>query len=353
MLLLGLTGSIATGKSTVASVLSSAPYNLPIIDADLLARQVVAPGTRAYTEIVEYFGTKLGTKDLFLEPTTATTAGAAAAAATTTSSLFSSPLRPLNRTTLGRLVFGSTPSALKNRAMLNRITHPRVRLAMVRLVLYYYIRGHAAVVLDIPLLYESGLDIFCGAILMVAVRDPEVQMRRLMERDVKIAPATTRGGGGAKTEIEVDKRRRKENASNRINSQSPIAEKVGRTLARGPRRGAIVWNDTDGIEALRAEVARVVEEVMVPFSPPLFSSPPPSYPSASSPPSHSSTRDSGLPSPSPRISWYHMWLWTSPLAAALVAGTEVWSGWRARRMWEASKEAAEVVGAANARRKGD
>jgi dephospho-CoA kinase len=45
MLLIGLTGSIATGKSTVSKILSQPPYSLPIIDADLLARKVVEPGS--------------------------------------------------------------------------------------------------------------------------------------------------------------------------------------------------------------------------------------------------------------------------------------------------------------------
>ena len=56
MLLLGLTGSIATGKSTVSQILSSPPYNLPIIDADKVARQVVEPGTSGYNKIVAHFG---------------------------------------------------------------------------------------------------------------------------------------------------------------------------------------------------------------------------------------------------------------------------------------------------------
>ena len=56
MLLIGLTGSIATGKSTVSSLLQQPPYSLPVIDADLLARKVVEPGTRGYRKIVNYFG---------------------------------------------------------------------------------------------------------------------------------------------------------------------------------------------------------------------------------------------------------------------------------------------------------
>ena len=66
MLLLGLTGSIATGKSTVSSVLSNAPYKIPIIDADVLARRVVEPGTPGYKKIVAHFSST--TPDLLLPP---------------------------------------------------------------------------------------------------------------------------------------------------------------------------------------------------------------------------------------------------------------------------------------------
>ena len=56
MLLLGLTGSIATGKSTVSQILQAPPYNLPIVDADKISRQVVEPGTAGYKKIVDTFG---------------------------------------------------------------------------------------------------------------------------------------------------------------------------------------------------------------------------------------------------------------------------------------------------------
>lgn len=333
MLLIGLTGSIATGKSTVASILASPPYNLPIIDADQLARQVVAPGTHAYAEIVEYFGRKLGMEDLFLEVEGNDTSGTNTTAAqhtprpvstmsntlahshapsTAINTTKSSSLRPLNRAALGRRVFGPSPSAQRDRKVLNRITHPRVRLAMLRLILYYYITGHWAVVLDIPLLFESGLDIFCGGVMMVAVRDPEIQMRRLLDRD--------RGKGLERKEAE-----------NRVLSQGRVEEKVGRTRERGAGRGVVVWND-GGLGELREEVERALGETLgltgeTEIQPATHHPPPPPSPSP-------------LPSPSanlhlPPHQWWTWWLWASPWAAALVASVEVWRGWTARRRWEA------------------
>lgn len=349
MLLIGLTGSIATGKSTVASILAAPPYCLPFIDADLLARQVVAPGTRGYAEIVAYFGGKLGMEDLFLdeqgkwegevEASTSTSASAHDAVvpsrAGSTSSFSSTmktknnknkdptpTLRPLNRAALGRRVFGSSPSALRDRKVLNRITHPRVRLAMLRLILYYYILGHWAVVLDIPLLYESGLDIFCGGVMMVAVRDPEVQMRRLLERD-------------------REKGLTRQEAENRVASQKNLREKVGRTAERGVGRGAVVWND-GGLEELRKEVLRGVLEIAgyVRGGTAVGEVEAETETETEEKPNNSgSIIKKGDPLQTLQLSthpnrWWTWWLWASPWAAVLVAGAEVWRGWQARRRWE-------------------
>src|SRR4051794_36904128 len=105
MLLIGLTGSIATGKSTVSSILSASPYSLPIVDADLLARKVVEPGTPGYRAIVSYFGPS--TPDLLLPaghdmPENGPTGQG----------------RPLNRPALGKRVFGSDEQRKKDRQKL-------------------------------------------------------------------------------------------------------------------------------------------------------------------------------------------------------------------------------------------
>ncbi|PWY92233.1 CoaE-domain-containing protein [Aspergillus heteromorphus CBS 117.55] len=170
MLIIGLTGSIATGKSTVSALLSSPPYSLPIIDTDLLARKVVEPGTPGYASILSHF--LPSTPDLLLPPLDANDP--------------SSP-RPLNRPALGRRVFGTSPSAIAARTTLNQIVHPAVRREIYKALLHYYVRGHWAVVLDVPLLFESGMDVLCGTVVVVGVRDPEVQMRRLRARDAHLS----------------------------------------------------------------------------------------------------------------------------------------------------------------------
>ena len=136
MLLLGLTGSIATGKSTVSALLSKPPYSLPIVDADLIARQVVEPGTAGYHAIVKHFSPT--TPDLLLPESTPKG-------------------RPLNRPALGRRVFGSGDERERDRKVLNGIVHPAVRREMYKQMVWAYLKGYWAVVLDVPLLFEDGI----------------------------------------------------------------------------------------------------------------------------------------------------------------------------------------------------
>ncbi|TPX10844.1 uncharacterized protein E0L32_008233 [Thyridium curvatum] len=225
MLLIGLTGSIATGKSTVSSLLSAPPYSLPIIDADLLARKVVEPGTSGYNAIVKHFGEGI------LVP--------AGGDAQMPERGTDGKGRPLDRPALGRRVFGDAEEARKNRAVLNGIVHPAVRREMYRQLALCYLRGHWAVVLDVPLLFESAIDTICGAVVVVAVRDPAVQMRRLRERDPHLSAG---------------------DAENRVRSQGDVRDKARRCEARGAGKGYVVWNDASR-EELAVELARVMEQV--------------------------------------------------------------------------------------------
>ncbi|PWY70318.1 CoaE-domain-containing protein [Aspergillus sclerotioniger CBS 115572] len=231
MLIIGLTGSIATGKSTVSSLLSSAPYQLPIIDTDLLARKVVEPGTPGYKAIVDYFGPT--TPDLLLPPPPNDLP--------TSTSSSKSPNRPLNRPALGRRIFGTDPSRTRDREVLNKIVHPAIRREIYKSILYYYVRGHWAVVLDVPLLFESGMDLMCGVVMVVGVRDARVQMERLRARDAHLS----------ETEAE-----------DRVRSQGDVSGKVERAEWRGEGRGVVVWNDGDKRD-LEGEVRRAMEGITV------------------------------------------------------------------------------------------
>ncbi|KAK9729058.1 Dephospho-CoA kinase cab5 [Basidiobolus ranarum] len=147
MKIVGLTGGISTGKSTVSRILSDAGY--PIIDADLIAREILYPGKPAYNQIVKTFSTDVLQSN-----------------------------GEIDRAKLGSIIFTDE----KAREKLNRCTHPYVRRRMAELVLYYYITGHSMIFMDIPLLYETKLDKFMSCV-MVVYCSPEVQLQRLTLRD--------------------------------------------------------------------------------------------------------------------------------------------------------------------------
>lgn len=146
-LVIGLTGGIASGKSTVSEMFKN--LNMPVVDADKIAREVVMPGQEAYKQIVEKFGPEILRED-----------------------------QTLDRKKLGQIVF-SDP---KRREQLNKITHPAIRAHMLKERDQYVQAKEKCVVLDIPLLFESKLMHFVEKIIVVYV-DEEVQIRRLMNRD--------------------------------------------------------------------------------------------------------------------------------------------------------------------------
>lgn len=146
-MIIGLTGSIASGKSTVSKMLEE--KGLPIIDADIVARQVVEPGTETLQKIAELFGPDVIRKD-----------------------------GTMDREKVGALIF-SDPA---KRKQLNDIIHPAIRTEMLRQRNAFLAEGHQTIVMDIPLLFESKLQHFVDKILVVSVTE-ENQLARLMERN--------------------------------------------------------------------------------------------------------------------------------------------------------------------------
>jgi dephospho-CoA kinase len=143
----GLTGGIATGKSTFARALRE--RGVPVVDADALARAAVAPGTPALAEIARAFG-----------------AGVLA------------PGGGLDRRRMAALVFAD-PAA---RRRLEAITHPAVRRAMGEETERLAAGGHDLAFYDTPLLFEAGLDGTVDAVVVVWA-PPGVQRARLAARD--------------------------------------------------------------------------------------------------------------------------------------------------------------------------
>ncbi|MER2262270.1 MAG: dephospho-CoA kinase [Psychrobacillus sp.] len=146
-MIIGLTGSIASGKSTVSNMLKEMGY--PIIDADLVARIVVEKGTNALQKITEVFGEGILTPD-----------------------------GELNRPKLGERIFSSPAQ----RKQLNDIMHPAIRAEMMRQKEDMIQAGHPVIIMDIPLLFESKLQSYVDKIIVVTVSE-ETQLKRLMARN--------------------------------------------------------------------------------------------------------------------------------------------------------------------------
>lgn len=143
MLLIGLTGGIGSGKSTVSAAL--ADRGAVVIDADAIVRELQEPGTRVFDEMVERFGPGIVAAD-----------------------------GSLDRAAVADLVF-TDPDAL---ADLGKIVHPRVGEEIARR-LVELAETDQVVILDVPLLVESGRDDMAGT--SVVDLDPEGAVQRLVE----------------------------------------------------------------------------------------------------------------------------------------------------------------------------
>ena len=166
--LIGLTGGIATGKSTVANYLATT-YNLPILDADIYARDAVSVGSPILSQIAEKYGTEILLND-----------------------------GNLNRANLGEIIFHQP----EKRDWVERVIHPYVRNCFDK-----DIKESSAntLILVIPLLFEANLENLVNQIWVVSC-SAQQQQQRLIERNNLTA----------------------EQAAARINSQLPIAEKIAR-----------------------------------------------------------------------------------------------------------------------------
>ncbi|HSC43011.1 MAG TPA: dephospho-CoA kinase [Candidatus Binatia bacterium] len=147
MKLVGLTGGIASGKSTVAKILQS--LGAAIVNADDLAREVAEPGHEAWKEIVASFGADILQSD-----------------------------QTLDRQKLRTLIFNQ-PEARKR---LESIIHPRVRALAEERIRQYAAAGYPVVIYEVPLLFEGNLQEWLRPVILVAC-DVETQTARLQKRD--------------------------------------------------------------------------------------------------------------------------------------------------------------------------
>lgn len=155
MIKVGLTGGIGSGKSTVAGML--AEHDIPVVDADLIARQIVEPGQPALRELAEAFGRDILHAD-----------------------------GSLNRAELARRAFVDEEHTL----LLNSITHPRIRAETERRFDAAAQAGASSVLYDMPLLVDNGLHTGMDLTIVVDV-DVETRVKRLIssrgldEQDVR------------------------------------------------------------------------------------------------------------------------------------------------------------------------
>ena len=188
MRVIGLTGGIASGKTTVSNLFKIS--GVPVIDADLVARQVVEKGTIGLSALVNRFGEAILNTD-----------------------------GTLNRTELGKRMF----SEEEIRSEVNDILQPLIRQEIISRMQAYKDQGKTLIVLDVPLLFEMHYENLCDDIIMVAV-SVETQIARMEKRN-----------GYTRQE-----------ALERIQSQMPLEEKV--------KRATIVWSNEGTLQELEQKV---------------------------------------------------------------------------------------------------
>jgi len=168
MIIVGLTGSVGTGKSTVTNFFRQ--LGAYIIDWDELAREVIRPHLRAWEEIVEYFGKEFLNEDL-----------------------------TINRQKLAEIVFSDKEKVAK----LNQMVHPEVFKEDERITNEIKsLDPDALIIKDIPLLFELTRPIFADKVVVVSASE-QTQLSRLEEKGMS-----------------------REDAQNRIKSQLPLEEKI-------------------------------------------------------------------------------------------------------------------------------
>ncbi|KAF8927265.1 dephospho-CoA kinase-domain-containing protein [Dissophora ornata] len=198
MKVIGLTGGIASGKSTVVSTILT--LDIPVIDCDKLARLVVEPTHPAYKKLVNHFGTVILQNQQMGQP--------------------------LDRYKFGTIIF---PDAAQRRVA-NSIIHPAVRDEILKRLFKYWIKGTSLVVIDVPLLLEGELWRIVSDVIVVYC-PPEMQLARIKSRD------------GLS----------EEDALSRINAQRPLIEKVDYA-------DHVIYNTSD-LESLKQSTLKVMAAV--------------------------------------------------------------------------------------------
>ena len=196
MLIIGLTGGIATGKSTVSALLRQVGF--PIVDADIVAREVVEPGTPTLEKIKLAFGPGIIDNGV------------------------------LDRRKLGQIVFEDGAKLKK----LNDIMQPAISSAMADKINFWRLQNVPILVLDVPLLFERDYDKnkLVDKIIVVTASE-EIQLSRLKNRDQL-------------SNME---------AHNRVKTQLPMSQKIA--------RADYVIDNNGRIEELQEQVTVLIKKI--------------------------------------------------------------------------------------------
>lgn len=191
----GLTGGIASGKSSVSQILKNEGF--AVVDADAIAREVVAAGTPGLSAVVAQFGTSVILPD-----------------------------GSLDRKKLGQLVFGNPQKLLQ----LENILHPLVKQETLKQRQGHQSQGREFVFYDVPLLFEKNMqNEFDGIIVVTASED--MLRERMKKRD----------------------RLSDEDIANRLKSQLPLSEKM--------KQATWVIENHGSLQDLRASVLKMIQEI--------------------------------------------------------------------------------------------
>lgn len=193
---IGLTGSIACGKSTVSAYLQT--LSIPVVDADAISRALTAPGGEALPALREAFGDRVFRDDA------------------------------LDRRALATLVFSDE----RERKRLNALLHPRIRAQIIR-----ELQAHPGplVVGDIPLLFECGMETLFDRVWVVAA-SREAQIARLLVRD-----GLSRAEACARIDAQMPQEEKIRHADAVIDTSGPVEEtrrQVDRLLSQLDERSS-------------------------------------------------------------------------------------------------------------------
>ncbi|RWS31189.1 dephospho-CoA kinase-like protein [Leptotrombidium deliense] len=196
MLIIGLTGGIGSGKSTIARFITEA--GIEVIDSDVIAREVVAPQTKAWFRLREQFGSEIIQSDGFID-----------------------------RSKLAAIVFSDN----SKRKILNNIVHPEIYKEILKRILWLFLKCESLVVLDLPLLYESGYMLKFMAKVIVVYCTYDQQKQRIITRN----------------------NYNEQEANARINSQMSLEEKK--------RRADFVVDNSKDLQFTKTQVQEIVSQL--------------------------------------------------------------------------------------------